>query len=455
MSCIPSTRLFAVVAAMLAMLGCMQGAAAQAASPAGLGDQLFATGGDITVEVLAGGIAGFTSELRLYNADGTFTKLATNRETGRVVTLPSRPVGEELVFGIYVVDTRYTYKTGPGDRNPDGIEHAAVTKTGERQFDVGFEDLYDGGDRDYDDNVFRFTGGLAPNRAPVADDQALKVAQSGSLPITLTATDPEGDKLTYSISDQPLHGTLSGSGTALTYVPAAGFSGLDTFAFSAADAGASDEGRVTIEVTPVKTTPTTPTPTTGSGRVDLGDCPFGEVTLVNVRRIGSRVLLTGLAQPTLAGAPVEIVEGGVVITRTTIRRDGVFSTRVRVPSARGGRVLRYQARLGVLRSRNLRLRRRMVTTSAKLRGGKIVFSGRVAGVGRLRTRPVAVLFARPRGCDKDKTYVRIGSARIGRNGRFTVRAKPLPGVGVAVYRVRAKLPRRIVSFTLPRTIAGR
>ncbi|MEA2138906.1 MAG: hypothetical protein QOG56_2056 [Solirubrobacteraceae bacterium] len=449
-----STRLLAVAAATLGML-CMHGAAAQAVTPpAGLGDQLFATGGDITVEVLPGGIAGFTSELRLYDASGTFTKLATNRETGRVVTLPSRPVGEELVFGIYVVDTRNTFKIGPGDRNPDNVAHAVVKKTGERQFDVGFEDLFDGGDRDYDDNVFRFTGGLAPNRAPVADDQALTVAQGGSLPVTLTATDAEGDKLTYSISDPPLHGTLSGSGTAVTYVPAAGFSGFDTFAFSAADAGASDEGRVTIEVTAVKTPTPTPPKTGGSGRVDLGDCPFGEVTLVNVRRIGTRVLLTGLAQPTLAGAPVDIIEGGVVITRTTIGRDGAFSTRVRVPASRGGRVLRYQARLGALRSRNLRLRRRMVTTSARLRGGKIVFSGRVVGV-KLRTRPVAVLYARPRGCGPSATYRRIGSARIGRDGRFSVRGKPLPGVAVAVYRVRAKLPLKIVSFTLPQAIAGR
>jgi len=100
-----------------------------------------------------------------------------------------------------------------------------------------------------------------------------------------------------------------------------------------------------------------------------------------------------------------------------------------VPARRGGRVLRYQARLGALKSSNLRLDRRLVTTSAALRGGRVVFAGRVVGV-KLRTRHVAELFARPRGCDK--AYTRIGSARIGRDGRFTVRAAPLPGVSVAV-----------------------
>ena len=62
---------------------------------------------------------------------------------------------------------------GPASRNPDGIAHADVTETGARTFLVGFEDVFGGGDRDYDDNVFQFTGNLAPNRPPLADDQTL------------------------------------------------------------------------------------------------------------------------------------------------------------------------------------------------------------------------------------------------------------------------------------------
>jgi hypothetical protein len=456
-----SARLLAAAAVVLGtVLGCVGDAAAQApAPPAGLGDQLFATGGEVNVEVVRSGVAGYTSELRLFNADGSFTAIATNRDVGTNVTLPARPNGEELVFGIYVRDTGRTYKTGPGDRNPDGIAHAVVKKTGERQFDVGFEDLFDGGDRDYDDNIFRFTGGLAPNRAPVAEDAALTVAQDGTLAVALAASDPDGDPLTFSVTDPPLHGALTGSGAALTYAPAAGFSGSDTFAFSATDsAGSSDEGRVTIDVKP--SAPPVRKPgggggTVGSGRIDLGDCPFGELTLANVRRVSSgRVLLTGLAQPTLARAPVDIVEGGIVIARTTIRSDGSFRLHVRVPATTGGRVLRYQARLGLLHSRNLRLSRRLVTTSAALRRGRIVFAGRVSGVKLRTSRPVATLFARRRGCGTK--YVKIGSARIGRNGRFVVRAAPLRSAGpVAVYRVRARLPGRIVSYTLPQTVAAR
>jgi hypothetical protein len=53
-------------------------------------------------------------------------------------------------------------------------------------------------------------------------------------------------------------------------------------------------------------------------------------TLLNVRRVGRRVLLTGLAERTLAGAPVNIVEGGVVGQRQAAaqrRRPGLPGAR--------------------------------------------------------------------------------------------------------------------------------
>jgi hypothetical protein len=452
-----SVRTLAMLAiTALAALATAQGAAAQsaAAGPVGLGDQLFSTGGDITIEVRPA-TAALVSELRLFAPDGSFTSIATNKQVGKIVTLPARPKNEELVFGIFIAsESNTTFKMGPADRNPDGLAHAVVHKTGERQYDVGFEDLRNGGDRDYDDNTFRFSGGLAPNRSPVAADQSLTVPQGGSLPLTLSATDDDGDALAYAISGAPLHGVLTGKGTTFTYTPAADFSGTDTFGFTADDGQSTPaEGRITISVTPVAAAPTAPTtPTTGSGRLSFGDCPVGELTLVNVRRAGHRVLLSGLAEPTLAGAPVTIVEGGLSVIRTTIQGDGSFRTSVPVPSQRGGRILRYQAKLGLLHSRTIRLRRRMITTSAGLRDARIVLRGRVTNVRRLRRAPVVDLYARPRGCAKQ--YVRVGRARLRRNGAFTVSAPPLQGVSVAVYRATTRLPGGR-TFTLPQTIAGR
>jgi hypothetical protein len=444
---------------MLSTFACVASASAQTpavpalpAGPAGLGDQLFSTGGAITVEVRAA-TAGLLSKLRLYNADGTFQEIATNRQVGTTVTLPARPAGEELLFGIEVQDPgKHVYKLGPGDRNPDGIAHGRVQQSGERQYDVGFEDLFNGGDRDYDDNVFRFSGGLAPNRSPVADDQALTIPQGGSLPITLTGSDPDGDTLAFSIFEDPREGTLSGSGATLTYTPKPDFSGTDTFGFKVNDGkSAAAEGRITIKVTPTGAPPP-PTVTGSSTVLKLGPCPAGELTLLNVRRIGSRVLVTALAERTLAGAPVNIVEGGIVIARPKIQRDGTVRVRVPIPSKRGGRVLRYQATLGRLRSRNVRLNRKMITTSAKLQNGKIVLKGRVVGAPK-GTRPLVRLLARKRGCGTRNTQ--IGRARLHSDGTFRVSGPPLAGVDIAVYQARVRLHRKNTTFSLPQTIARR
>ena len=124
-------------------------------------------------------------------------------------------------------------------------------------------------------NVFRFTGGLAPNRLPVADDQELTVAQGGTLPITLTGSDADDDTLSYAVTDGPRHGSLQGTGASLTYTPRADFSGIDTFAFTVDDGqGGTDEARVTVRVTPAITGSSPPN--TGAG-APVDDC-LGELT---------------------------------------------------------------------------------------------------------------------------------------------------------------------------------
>jgi hypothetical protein len=78
-----STRLAATAAATFITLVCAASASGQTpAPPAGLGDQLFSTGGEITVEVEPA-TAGLVSKLRLYNPDGSFDEIATNREVVR------------------------------------------------------------------------------------------------------------------------------------------------------------------------------------------------------------------------------------------------------------------------------------------------------------------------------------------------------------------------------------
>lgn len=130
-----------------------------------LGAQLFYTGGTVTVTSLPV-TSGFTSELGLY--DSAFSRLLLimlDEPPGVVVTFdPSASgiaVGGELIFGIRIVGPGTEYFMGPAVRNPDGIIHAGVDSLGGGSFVVGFEDLFGGGDRDFDDNKFLFEGGVA------------------------------------------------------------------------------------------------------------------------------------------------------------------------------------------------------------------------------------------------------------------------------------------------------
>jgi uncharacterized repeat protein (TIGR03803 family) len=87
------------------------------------------------------------------------------------------------------------------------------------------------------------------NDAPVAIDQTI-TSKSVPVSMTVSATDPDGDALTYQIVDEPLNGVLTGVAPNVTYTPNAGFTGTDSFTFSAHDGGLVGVGTVTISVTP-------------------------------------------------------------------------------------------------------------------------------------------------------------------------------------------------------------
>lgn len=138
-----------------------------------LGGQLFSRGGNVKVEVLDS-TAGYTSELRLYGADlSSFTSIATNREVGRVVDLGSFTSGQELIFGIFVRYNGNTFFTVHATRNSDGIFHNQTNELAPGVMFVGFEDLFGGGDRDYDDNTFRFTGAIQDKPVSVPEPASI------------------------------------------------------------------------------------------------------------------------------------------------------------------------------------------------------------------------------------------------------------------------------------------
>ncbi len=94
------------------------------------------------------------------------------------------------------------------------------------------------------------------NQAPVAQDQVLTTPEDTTLALTLTATDSQSDALTYTVLEQPQHGTLSGTAPDLVYTPAPNYHGPDRLTFRSNDGEFdSNIATVTIEVTPVNDPP--------------------------------------------------------------------------------------------------------------------------------------------------------------------------------------------------------
>ncbi len=88
------------------------------------------------------------------------------------------------------------------------------------------------------------------NSAPVALPDSYQTGQNQLVDIALRGTDPDGDVLAYSIASQPQHGTLSGEGADLRYLPDAYYAGADSFEFVVDDGRlGSLPATISVEVT--------------------------------------------------------------------------------------------------------------------------------------------------------------------------------------------------------------
>lgn len=93
------------------------------------------------------------------------------------------------------------------------------------------------------------------NDPPVANDQNVVTNEDMMTSISLSATDAEQDDLSYLVTSQPSHGTLTGSAPNLQYIPAANYFGPDSFTFEVSDSDLTDSATVSITVNPVNNNP--------------------------------------------------------------------------------------------------------------------------------------------------------------------------------------------------------
>jgi len=109
-----------------------------------------------------------------------------------------------------------------------------------------------------DEAVTSFTRETGPTCSAVSAATAYQTPMT----LTLSCTDTDGDPLTNSILTGPRNGSLGPAGPTVTYTPAAGYSGTDTFTFDATDGtntSAVATATITVAAPPV-TAPSTTTP---------------------------------------------------------------------------------------------------------------------------------------------------------------------------------------------------
>nr|HPO07303.1 SUMF1/EgtB/PvdO family nonheme iron enzyme [bacterium] len=120
------------------------------------------------------------------------------------------------------------------------------------------------------------------NDPPVAFSQSVSVNYGSSVSIKLGGNDPERSAITFTITQNPSNGSLTGTPPDVTYTPNVGYFGMDTFRFYTND-GTQDSilpGQVSVTVSAPTPTPTnTPAATNTPTATPTGtDTPTATVT---------------------------------------------------------------------------------------------------------------------------------------------------------------------------------
>ena len=179
-------------------------------------------------------------------------------------------------------------------------------------------------------NIFYYLYNVNTNTAPTASSQTVSAVEDIAKAITLSASDPEGNSLTYTVNN-PSNGMLSGDAPNLTYTPNADFNGTDSFTFKVNDGSLdSNTATVTINVAPVNDAP-----------VLAGVPPspaIDEMVLYSFTAIASDVdspapqfsLISGPA-----GAAIDPASGMFTWTPTETQGPGIYNFTVRATDTAG------------------------------------------------------------------------------------------------------------------------
>jgi len=153
--------------AVLGLIAALHGSPAQAYPV--LGQDIYYHGGSLQFEILAADSA-YISQIYLHTSTGNIW-LGNNRGAGVVINIGDpAAIGlnleDEFILGIHVMNTGNDFFMGGGYDNPDGVVHAAVNYGPNQTGIIGFEDLFGGGDLDYNDAMIKVLGNIGLTSIP-------------------------------------------------------------------------------------------------------------------------------------------------------------------------------------------------------------------------------------------------------------------------------------------------
>ena len=240
------------------------------------------------------------------------------------------------------------------------------------------------------------------NDAPTAGALSAETAEDGGITIPLAGNDVDGDSLTYSLGADAAHGVVEVAGATATYTPAPGWSGADSFTYTASDALlTSPPATVTVKVTPINHPPTI-------SAVLLQTAAGSPVstTLEATDADGDPVTISAVSTPE-RGA---VTYSGMTVTYTPKTRSGTETFLVTVSDDRGATAM---AQVGVeitARTAQLQLR-----APAATRG--IPSTVTVTATGPTGPRPTGTVTLKDGGTT-------LGTAVLGADGIATLSVVP-------------------------------
>jgi len=102
-----------------------------------------------------------------------------NDSFGKEVDLGLYTAGTELIFDLYVFNTDNTFYSGSASNNVDNVVHAGMQDNLDGTVIMGFEDLFGGGDEDYNDVIFEVANVSTVSAVPEPSTYALMLAGLG------------------------------------------------------------------------------------------------------------------------------------------------------------------------------------------------------------------------------------------------------------------------------------